>query len=77
MSPNYKIVPFQPNISRENTTDDVASQVQEIVDIHLEEGWDYVRMESFKTDVVPQSGCFGIGAEAGYTTSIQMLVFKK
>ena len=73
----YKVVPFTANITRNDSSVTVANQVQLIVDKYLADGWEYQRMESIETAVAPTSGCFGLGAQAGYLTSYQILIFKK
>ena len=73
----FKVVPFTANITRNDTSATVAKQVQTIIDAHTEMGWEYVRMESVETTVAPTKGCFGIGAQPGFTTSFQILIFKK
>lgn len=73
----YIVVPFTATITRTDSSTTVANQVQAIIDQKVGEGWDYVRMESVETSVAPSSGCFGIGAQPGFTTSFQILIFKK
>lgn len=73
----YIVVPFTATITRNDSSTTVANQVQSIIDQKVGEGWDYVRMESVETSVAPSSGCFGIGAQPGFTTSFQILIFKK
>lgn len=73
----FKVVPFTARITRDDSKAAVAKQVQLMIDNHLATGWEYVRMERIETSVAPTKGCFGIGAQPGYTTAIQMLIFKK
>jgi hypothetical protein len=73
----YKVVPFTANVTRNENSSAVASQLQGIIENHLSEGWEYQRMESVETFVAPTSGCFGFGAQSGYSTAVQMLVFKR
>lgn len=74
----YKVIPFIPAINRnkENSTQ-VAQQLEDIIKHHSNQGWSYVRLESVETFIKPESGCFGFGAQPGYTTSRQMVVFSK
>jgi len=74
---DFKVVPFTANITRNDTSTTVAKQVQSIVDSHIDMGWEYIRMESVETSVAPTKGCFGLGAQPGFTTSFQMLIFRK
>jgi hypothetical protein len=73
----YKVIPFTAGITRNDTTTTVAKQVEAMIETQVAMGWEYVRMERIETAVAPQDGCFGFGAVPGYTTSFQMLVFKK
>lgn len=74
----YKVAPFYPVINRDkDNSNRVAKQLQEVIDNYNEEGWDYVRLESVETYVVPDPGCFGIGAKPGFTAYRQMIVFSK
>lgn len=73
----YIAVPFTAKITRSDTTATVAKQIQNIIDYYHTEGWEYFRMESVETSVAPTKGCFGIGAQPGYRTYFQILIFKK
>jgi len=74
----YKVVPFVASINQnKGKSNHVAGQLQEVIKHYGDQGWDYVRLESVSTFVYPDSGCFGIGARPGYTTSKQMIVFSK
>ena len=70
-------VPFTANITRKDTSATVAKQVQSIIDHYVANGWEYMRMESVETSVAPTKGCFGIGAQPSFTTSFQVLIFRK
>lgn len=71
----YKIIPFKASLSKAGTSNNVADQLQQVVDSYTMDGWEYQGMESISTFVAGSSGCFGFGATAGYTTSVQVLVF--
>ncbi len=73
----FKAVPFTAKIKRNHTSSTVAVQVQAIIDQYTVEGWEYLRMESVVTSVAGTDGCFGIGAEPRFTTSYQILIFRK
>jgi hypothetical protein len=73
----YKVVPFEANASRNDNSSTVAAQVQSAINQHLADGWEYQRLETVETFVKPSNGCFGFGAQPGYTLGIQMLIFKK
>jgi hypothetical protein len=74
----YKVVPFAASIDpKKGTTNDVAKQLESLMKNFTNNGWEYVRLESVSTFVHPESGCFGIGAQPGFTTNNQMVVFQK
>lgn len=64
-------------MKREDTTAVVAQQMQLIIDDAVSGGWDYLRMDTVQTSVASTSGCFGFGAQPGFTTSYTVLVFQK
>lgn len=76
----YKVVPFVGSLGQNQkaSSQNVAEQLEEIITKHSATGWLYVRLESVTTWVAPDNGCFGIiGVKPGYTTSRQVIVFKK
>lgn len=73
----YKVVPFTAKITRNDNSITVAKQVQSMIDAHTDDNWEYQCMESVETSVAPTSGCFGLGGQPGFTTSLQMLIFRK
>ncbi len=74
----YKVIPFIPTIdrSKENSTK-VAKELEEIITNYNNQGWKYVRLESVQTYIIPDPGCFGLGAKPGFTAYRQMIVFSK
>lgn len=74
----YKVIPFVALIdSKSGNTGQVALQLENTITSYAAQGWTYVGLESVTTFVQPETGCFGIAAKPGYTTSNQMVVFKK
>jgi hypothetical protein len=73
----FKVVPFTAQITRNDTSTTVADQMQTIIDSANANGWTYLRMDSVQTSVAGTSGCFGIGAEPGFTTTYNVLIFSK
>lgn len=74
----YKVVSFVASIDpKKGNSTDVANQLQSLIQTHVKSGWEYVGLESVTTFVQPNAGCFGFGAQSGYTTTNQMVVFKK
>lgn len=74
----YKVVPFTATLNQQKeTTNVVANQLKSLIDQYVNEGWEYVRLESVSTYIQPDSGCFGFGAKPGYMANYQMVVFSK
>lgn len=74
----YKVVPFTASINHQKETSSVvASQLQNLIEQYHQQGWSYVRLESVSTYVQPDSGCFGLGAQPGYLSTYQMVVFSR
>ncbi|MDO6854220.1 hypothetical protein Q4599_11575 [Cellulophaga lytica] len=58
----YKVIPFVASINHnKGGSNDVAKQLEAIINDYQDEGWKYLRIESVSTFVLPDSGCFGIG----------------
>lgn len=58
----YKVVPFVATIDpRNGTSDQVAKQLEILINQGASEGWSYVRLESVTTYVNADDGCFGFG----------------
>ena len=74
----YKVIPFTPSINRnKENSKQVAQQLEEIIENYNNQGWKYVRLESVQTYIIPDPGCFGLGAKPGFTAYRQMIVFSK
>jgi hypothetical protein len=74
----YKVVPFVATIDPiKGTSEHVAEQLESMIKHFTNQGWEYVRLEGVSTFVHPETGCFGLGAKPGYTTTRQMVVFQK
>lgn len=74
----YKVVSFIPSIDqKKGTSDEVAGQLENLINQYASKGWNYVRLEGIKAYVKPDLGCFGFGAKPGYETTRQVVVFSK
>lgn len=73
----FKIVPFTAQITKNDSSTSVATQMQSIIDSNVSQGWEYIRMDSVQTNVAGTSGCFGLGAQPGFSTTFNVLVFRK
>ena len=73
----YKVVSFQASISSTGSGQDVAAALQRAIDQEATSGWDFVQIQELTTFVAGTSGCFGLGATPGTTTSMAVLIFKR
>lgn len=74
----YKILPFVPAVNpQQEASVQVAEQLEKIIIHNTVQGWEYVRLEGVTTYVKANSGCFGLQSVPGYTTTKQMIVFRR
>ena len=72
----YKVVSIKP-VQVDGNAMQVAQDLENLIKKYHAEGWQYVRVESLKTWVTGDKGCFGFGATQGYYVENQMIVFTK
>jgi hypothetical protein len=73
----YKVVSFQASISNTGSGQDVAAALQRAIDQEAANGWEFVQIQELTTFVAGSSGCFGLGATPGTTTSMSVLIFNR
>jgi hypothetical protein len=73
----YKVVSFQASISNTGSGQDVAASLQRAIDQEATSGWEFIQIQELTTFVAGSSGCFGLGATPGTTTSMAILIFKR
>ena len=77
----YKVVPFIANVQTGQGADVAASQLQDLINRHAQEGWNYLRLENVEIIIHDpgKKGCFGFGAvpTTQTTTRYDMAVFTK
>jgi hypothetical protein len=73
----YKVVSFQASISNTGSGQDVATSLQRAIDREATSGWEFLQIQELTTFVAGNSGCFGLGATPGTTTSMAVLIFKR
>lgn len=72
----YKVVPFVASINpRTDTSDQVAKQLETLINQGASEGWNYLRIESVTTYIHPENGCFN--DKPGFNTTRQVVVFSR
>jgi len=73
----YKVVSIVPVQKDGGNAMQVAQDFEDLIKKYNAQGWTYVRVESLKTYVAGNNGCFGFGSTAGYFDEKQMVVFTK
>lgn len=74
---DYKVLPFNAFLSQDEDASAAASQLQALIAQEAAHGYEFVCLDSIETSVAPTSGCLGIGAKPGYSTSVAVVIFKK
>ncbi len=74
----YKVIPFVATANQQNmSAKNIAEQLDNLIKVHTDDNWEYLRLESVSTYIQPVEGCFGNTSQPGYMTSYQMVVFSK
>jgi len=73
----YKVLPFVAKITKKDSTNEVANQLENLINEQTELGWEFMHLENVETKIEPDMGCFGIGATPGSTVIYKMAVFKR
>ena len=70
-----KVIPFVPSVTDVNPAAAAATQLQDLINTTISEGWEFVTITTMSTSV-KATGCGKSNAPA-VKTSIQLLIFKK
>ena len=73
----YSVIPFVAVIPHGKGADAAATQLEKVIQVYAERGWEYVRLESVETYIEGDGGCFGFNAAPARTTVYSMAVFKR
>jgi hypothetical protein len=73
----YKAIPFEPPVSRQDSTTSVAAALASTIQAHAVEGWEFVELANHSTVVPGSEGCFGIGATSPYPKTMSAAVFRR
>jgi hypothetical protein len=73
----YKAIPFEPPVSRQDATTSVATALEATIRAHAIDGWEFVELANHSTVVPGSEGCFGIGATASYPKTMSAAVFRR
>lgn len=74
---HYTVLPFNPSIANTGSSNDVAKELETLINHMSAHGWKYVRLESIQTYRHGTSGCFGFGSTPGFIIYTQMVVFER
>lgn len=73
----YKVLPFNAQLSRKDSPTVAARQLQQLIDDQLAQGYEFVCLGGITTNVAGTNGCLGIGAKPDFLISVDVAVFKK
>ena len=73
----YRVLPFNANLKRDDSANGAAVQLQQLIDEQKREGFEFVRLEDITTNVEGTNGCLGFGAKPGFIVTVSVAVFKK
>lgn len=76
MSYQYKVIPFIGRIKGNQTSVDVASQLESVINQYAAQGWEFYQLSD--VDIEVQPGCIAglLGAKVSYIRYDQ-LIFRK
>jgi hypothetical protein len=73
----FSVVPFVASVGNRSNSEDVARQLESLINAKATEGWEYIRLESVETNVAGSNGCFGLGATPATSTIVSVVVFAR
>ena len=73
----YKVIPFDPGVGRNDATAFAATQLEQLIASVSGDGWEFVELSNYSTVVPGSAGCFGFGATSAYPKTTSMAVFRK
>mgnify|MGYP001123091610 CR=1 FL=1 len=71
-----KVIPFVPTVTDVNPGAAAASQLQQLIEENVNEGWNFINLTSMQTTVNP-TGCSSAGKNNAQSVNIQLLIFSK
>jgi hypothetical protein len=76
MSYQYKVVPFIGHIKGSQSSTDVASQIESVINQYAGQGWEFCQLSNANIEVKP--GCIAglLGAKLSYV-QFDQLIFRK
>jgi hypothetical protein len=73
----YKVIPFEPPVSRQDSTAGIASALETTIRTHGVDGWEFVELSNHSTVVPGSEGCFGLGGTPPYPKTMSVAVFRR
>jgi hypothetical protein len=73
----YKVLPFNAHLTRKDSADEAANQLQRCIDEMQSQGYEFVGMGSITTNVAGTNGCLGIGAKPDFMVGVDVVIFRK
>lgn len=73
----YKVVPFAAAVDSRQDAKAVVSEIENIIQRHASDGWEYVGVHQLQTFKAGSSGCFGFGATPPTTVTTEFVVFRQ
>jgi hypothetical protein len=77
MAATFKVVPFIASVGTMEGSQQAAAQLEGLIHLHAQEGWEFVRLERVDTFIAGDKGCFGLGATPARMASYSMAVLRK
>jgi len=74
---NTKVIPFNPVIKTKQSAEKVSVDLEQLINEHAVDGWEFYNFYTSETLIAGSSGCFGIGAKPSYSVNIGFVVFKR
>jgi len=73
----YKVVPINPVIRKGENSTHLAAEFESVIQKYVNDGWEFVSLESLSTWIIGNSGCFGIGSTPGFMDVKQIIIFRQ
>lgn len=74
---NTKVLPFNPVITGKQSSNKVAQDLEELINVQAAEGWKFYNFYTSETMIAGSNGCFGFGAKPNFNVNVGFVVFTK
>lgn len=72
-----KVIPFNPTIKEKQSSIDIANNIQSMIQVELNNGWNLHEIKVYETTASGSNGCFGFGATPDRHVQIGFIVFTR